>query len=66
MDPSTRQHMLECEARNWLRQGFNQARAVDELMERIAKHRGQPAADALREEMRRQWGRRAEWLQATK
>lgn len=32
-------------------------------MERIAKRRGEDAAAALRNEMRRQWTRRAEWLE---
>lgn len=45
----------ECEARTWLRMGYDGPAAVDELMVRIAKHRGQAAADALRAEMRRQW-----------
>ena len=54
---------MECEARTWLRQGYTTAEAVDALMERIRAHRGAEAADALRQEMRRQWARRAEWLQ---
>ncbi len=52
----------ECEARSWIRQGYYSADRVDELMARIAKHRGIEAANKLRAEMRRQWARRAEWL----
>ena len=53
---------LECEARSWLRQGYTTAEAVDELMVRIRKHRGNDATERLRQEMRRQWATRAEWL----
>lgn len=45
----------ECEARTWLRMGYDSPARVDDLMTRIAKHRGAAAADELREEMRRQW-----------
>ena len=45
----------ECEARTWLRMGYDTPARVDDLMARIAKHRGVPAANELREEMRRQW-----------
>lgn len=44
-----------CEARTWLRMGYDSPARVDDLMTRIAKHRGAAAADELREEMRRQW-----------
>lgn len=54
----------ECEARTWIKQGYVTARQVDELMQRIERHRGREAAAALREEMRRQWMRREEWLVA--
>jgi hypothetical protein len=49
------QFRLECEARDWLRRGYDSPSSVDDLMQRIAKLRGQEAADLLREEMRRQW-----------
>ena len=62
MVDSSEKHRRECEARSWLRKGYTNAKAVDELMARIAGHRGQEAASELREEMRRQWGRRREWL----
>lgn len=45
----------ECEARTWLRMGYDTPARVDDLMARIAKHRGAAAADELRREMRRQW-----------
>lgn len=51
-----------CEARDWLRRGYTSPGLVDELMDRIARHRGREAADELREEMRRQWKCRTEWL----
>lgn len=53
----------ECEARHWLREGYTSAEAVEDLMKRIAKQRGADAAEVLRSEMRRQWARRAEWLE---
>ena len=53
----------ECEARTWIKQGYVTARKVDELMQRIERHRGAEAAAALREEMRLQWKRREEWLE---
>lgn len=52
---ATEDHRRECEARDWLRRGYTSAAAVDELMTRIAAKRGQSAANALRDEMRRQW-----------
>lgn len=55
-------YRLECEARTWIKQGYFTKDRVDELMIRIAKHRGEESAAALRAEMRRQWGRRSEWL----
>lgn len=49
------EYRRECEARAWLRMGYDSTARVDDLMARIAKHRGAAAADELREEMRRQW-----------
>lgn len=60
-DPAFR---LECEARHWLREGHTTADAVDALIGRIRERRGAAAAEALRGEMRRQWARRSEWLDA--
>lgn len=55
-------HMLECEARGWLRKGYRTADQVAELRALITKHRGAAGAERLVEEMRRQWQRRSEWL----
>jgi hypothetical protein len=54
------------EARAWLRDGYTTAEKVDELMARIAKIRGQRAADTLRQDMREQWRCRHAWMDATK
>lgn len=56
-------HRRECEARQWIREGYFDRDRVEALMERITKHRGAEAADALRREMRRQWTLRAEWME---
>lgn len=53
---------LECEARTWLRKGYNSAERIEELTETIRKKRGQAATVRLAEEMRRQWKLRAEWM----
>lgn len=55
-------HRRECEARDWLRRGYTSGAKVDELMTLIEKKRGHAAAHELREEMRRQWTRRSEWM----
>lgn len=65
MDDATEQYRRACEARHWIRQGYNSGRWVDELITRIAGKRGAAAAEALREEMRRQWLRRREWMEAS-
>jgi len=62
MADDANQHMLECEARTWLRKGYNTLERIQELTLMIAKKRGQASAERLVEEMRRQWRRRAEWL----
>jgi len=56
------QQMLECEARTWLRKGYDTPERIEELRALIAKKRGQAGAESLIEEMRRQWRLRAEWL----
>jgi hypothetical protein len=38
---------------------------VDELITRIAQRRGAAAAEELRDEMRRQWKRRHEWMEVS-
>ena len=62
MDETTEQFRRECEARHWLRQGYTESGVVAELRARIAEKRGEVAAAALVDEMRRQWKRRAEWM----
>lgn len=52
---ATEKYRRECEARDWLRKGYETPVRVDLLMAQIAKARGQRAADELREEMRKQW-----------
>lgn len=61
-DQVDHQHMLECEARYWLRRGNSTPERVAELEEVLAKKRGATAVERLIEEMRRQWARRREWL----
>lgn len=61
-DSPTEQHRRTCEARHWLRQGYVTVDQVDDLIDRIAKKRGQEAADQLRQDMRQQWRIRREWM----
>jgi replicative superfamily II helicase len=61
-DGETRQHLLECEARTWLRRGYDSAERIEALTELISKKRGAASADRLVAEMRRQWRRRGDWL----
>lgn len=49
------QYMLECEAREWLRRGYNNRSQIRVLQNAIAKRRGHDAAEQLIEEMRKQW-----------
>nr|WP_254574583.1 hypothetical protein [Stenotrophomonas acidaminiphila] len=65
MVDTSQQHRLECEARDWLRRGYIDAKSVDALIDSIGRKRGLKAANELRQEMRRQWKRRLEWLDAT-
>lgn len=55
-------HRHQCEAREWLRRGYTTPDKIDELKKLITSKRGSAAAEALIEEMRRQWRRRAEWM----
>lgn len=50
MADELRQHMLECEARTWLRNGYNTPERIQELTLMIAKRRGQVSAERLIEE----------------
>lgn len=56
-DQADRQHMLECEARYWLRCGYTTPERVAELREML-KRRGEIAVEQLVTEMRRQWHQR--------
>ncbi|SFB30058.1 DUF7696 family protein [Azotobacter beijerinckii] len=62
-DITVRQQLLECEARTWLREGYTTPEKIEELREFIGKKRGAAAVEQLIEEMRRQWGRRREWIE---
>lgn len=53
---SSEDYRRECEARSWLSMGYDTPAKVDELMLRIARHRGEASAEKLRIEMRKQWG----------
>lgn len=55
-----------CEARSWLRQGYTSPEKVAELAAAVTAKRGAAAAEALREEMRRQWRIRTEWMGAVR
>lgn len=57
-----RKHLLECEARTWLRKGYTSTERIRHLTEMIGQKRGAAAAERLVEEMRTQWRRRSEWL----
>lgn len=50
------------EARARLREGFDTRPKVAELAMRVAKKRGQRAADQLVQDMREQWKIRHEWM----
>lgn len=58
----SRQHLLECEARHWLRRGYITPEKVAELKAELVKKRGAAAVERLVAEMRTQWGTRREWL----
>lgn len=59
-DQEKQRRVLEARAR--LREGFTTRTKVDELVIRVAKKRGQQAADQLRDDMRAQWKIRHEWM----
>lgn len=62
MTDSNNQHLLECEARTWLRKGYCTPERIQELRDLVRPKRGEAAKQRLVEEMRRQWLRRDEWL----
>lgn len=49
------QHRLECEAREWLKRGYNNRNEIRVLQNAITKRRGYEASERLIEEMRKQW-----------
>lgn len=57
------QELLEAEARTWIRKGYISPERIQELRALISSKRGAQAADKLIQEMRRQYGRRKEWLE---
>jgi len=65
VDDATEEHRRACEARHWIRQGYRNSKWVDELITRIAQRRGAAAAEELRDEMRRQWKHRREWMEVS-
>lgn len=65
MDDATELQRRASEARHYLRQGYTDPASVAMLMERIRKNRGQEAADQLLADMREQWRRRRQWLEAS-
>ena len=56
-------YRAECEARDWLRRGYDTPEKIAELKFKITAKRGKQAADRLVEEMRRQWKRQDEWME---
>ncbi|MDK4198611.1 hypothetical protein QKY98_05695 [Pseudomonas sp. HR1] len=63
MTIDNRQQLLEAEARTWIRKGYISPERIQELSALISSKRGAQAADKLIQEMRRQYGRRKEWLE---
>lgn len=61
MDTNSEEWRRITEARHYIRQGHTTAAAVDTLCQRIAKKRGNQAAETLRQDMREQWMIRGEW-----
>lgn len=59
-DQEIRRRVLEARAR--LREGFDTREKVAELASRVAKNRGQRAADQLVQDMREQWKIQHEWM----
>lgn len=65
-DTSSEAWRHECECRDWLRRGFTSRQEVDALIQRIAKIRGQKAAERLRAGMREEYARLQEASQVAK
>jgi len=64
-DTASEEWRAVCEARHWLRKGYTTSDRVDALVARITAERGQEAAHRLRDEMRRQWVKRKEWMEVS-
>lgn len=62
IDTASERWRAICEARYWLRQGFNTPEKVKALTQTISQKRGPQAAAELIDEMRAQWRTRSEWL----
>ena len=58
------QELREAEARDWLRRGYRDRASIEELKEKLRRHRSEDSINTLLEEMRRQWSRRREWEQS--
>lgn len=59
-----KQQLLEAEARSWLRRGYRNIESLEQLKALLReKKRSESNILTLVDEMRRQWKRRAEWLQ---
>jgi hypothetical protein len=61
-DTASEEWRAICEARDWLRKGYTTSDRVGALMARVTAERGEEAAKRLRDEMRRQWASRRDWL----
>lgn len=62
MEQELQRRVMEARAR--LREGFTTMDKVDELMRRVAKKRGERAAQQLRHDMREQWRIRDTWMES--
>lgn len=59
-DIELRRRIMEARAR--IREGFDSKEKVDSLCHKVARKRGQRAADQLRQDMREQWKTRPQWM----
>lgn len=61
MDTNSEQWRRITEARHYIRQGVTTGPLVEALCLRIAKKRGNQAANQLRQDMREQWQIMSQW-----
>lgn len=54
IDEATESHRMACEARDVIRRAGNDVEAIAARLRRIADKRGREAAEALRDEIKRQ------------